>query len=103
MKRSALLVASCAAICACASGPVLVGPRPPAADPAPEVSRGSGCGLLLFGIIPIRVNSRTERAYRDALGGRGFGLADTEIQQSWYWIPEIGTVLCTSVAGRVVP
>jgi len=73
-------------------------------DPVPgsELSRGSGCGLLLFGVFPIRVNSRLERAYRDALDGRGTSLADTEISESWYWIPEIGPILCTSVAGRIV-
>lgn len=86
----------------CASSAVLVGPRPVSAAPAGETVEGSGCGLLVFGLIPAGVNTRTERAYKNALGGRGTALSDTEIQYSWYWIPPVGQLVCTTLRGSIV-
>jgi hypothetical protein len=103
LGRAGLFTAALVGWSACASGPVLVGPKPAAPVQPGEIGRGTGCGLLLFGVIPVRVNSRTERAYREALHGRGSSLADTEVTESWYILPEIGPILCTGVSGRIVP
>jgi hypothetical protein len=86
----------------CASSAVKVGTRPPDTYSDGEVVRGDACGVLLWGIIPAGSNSRTERAYAAALGGRGTGLVDTKLQYSWYAIPFVGYLLCTNVEGRVV-
>ena len=85
----------------CSSRATPVGPRPTAAT-AGQNATGSGCGVLVFDLIPVMVNSRTARAYQNAIAGRGVALTDTEIQDSWYWIPLVGTALCTTLRGQVV-
>lgn len=104
--RRRLLRAAFAAILAplsaCASSPALIGPRPATEARVGETVSGSACGILVMGFIPAKTNSRTERAYADALGGRGGTLTDTAIKYSWYVIPAVGLMLCTEVQGRVV-
>lgn len=104
-NRGALAVsAALLTLFGCASSPALVGPRPKlGAVPATETVRGDACGILVFGFIPARTNSRTERAYEAALEGRSGTLTDTSIQYSWYAIPFVGLMLCTEVEGKVVP
>jgi hypothetical protein len=87
-------------LCGCASQPVQVAQRPTSGQQVGAVARGRACGALLFGIIPAGTNTRTERAYNEALGGHR-GLVDTEIQYSWYYIG-VGYLLCTTVEGRVI-
>lgn len=86
----------------CASSPALVGPQPPPTASVGEVATGSACGILVLGFIPARTNSRTERAYAEALQGRSATLTDTHIRYSWYAIPFVGLMLCTEVQGKVV-
>ena len=54
----AITVAAVAA--GCTSTRARIGPQPPEAYQMIGPSRGRACGLHLFGIIPIGVNSRTE-------------------------------------------
>lgn len=103
MNRSLAVMSILLAASACASNAVRVGVRPPAQYVAGETVRGDACGMLIWGFIPAGSNSRTERAYEKALGGRGSGLIDTKIQYAWYAIPAVGYWLCTDVEGRVVP
>lgn len=96
-----VLIALCV-VAGCSSQRVLVGPRP--ADGyrvGAETVNGMACGFLLFGAFPLGVNTRTQRAYDEALGGHGKGLTDTKIQYSWYLIPG-GALLCTAVEGKVI-
>jgi len=86
----------------CSSYPQLVGPRLPRGYQVGEVRTGSACGLLLMGLIPIKSNSRTERAYKAAVGSNLGGLADTKIRYSWFVIPGAGLLLCTDVEGRLI-
>jgi hypothetical protein len=86
----------------CSSHAVLLGPRPDSGATVGERVQGNACGLLVGGVIPAGVNSRTERAYRNALAGRGRDLTDTQIQYSWLVIPALGYWVCTTVEGRVV-
>jgi len=79
---------------------VRVGSRPAPGATTGESVEESGCGLLVFDLIPIRVNDRTERAYRHAVGS-GSGLTDTQMQTSWYYIPLVGNVVCTTIKGTV--
>lgn len=102
-RMKGLIVAtSCLAIAGCASYATLVGPQVQAPATLGETVRGSGCGMLIWGFIPAGFNSRTERAYRNALAGRGQDLADTQIKYSWYAIPAVGYWLCTEIEGKVV-
>ena len=86
----------------CVSYPVVVGPRRPHESEVGEKVSGSACGLLFWGMIPIRTNSRTQRAYDQACGGSRGGLVDTHIRYSWYTIPALGLLLCSEVEGRPV-
>ena len=86
----------------CVSYPVVVGPRPPQHLDIGEKVSGSACGLLLWGMIPIRTNSRTQRAYDQACGGSHGGLTDTHIRYSWYTVPALGVFLCSEIEGRPV-
>ncbi len=87
-------------VCGCTSQPVQVAQRPTSGQQVGAVVRGQHCGVLLFGVIPAGTNTRTQRAYDEALGGHR-GLVDTEIQESWYYIG-VGNLLCTTVEGKVV-
>jgi len=53
-----------------------------------------------MGVIPINVNDRAERAYKQALeqAGGASGLTDTKVTDRWYWI-YIGELFCTDVEG----
>lgn len=88
-------------LCGCASRSVQVAQQPSSEQRVGEVAHGSACGVLIWGIIPAGNNSRTERAYKEAVGSHS-GLVDTKIQYSWYAIPYVGYLLCTTVEGRVI-
>ena len=101
-RTMSVLVGLCL-LAGCSSQRVLVGPRPPLGyRTGEETVTGSGCGILIAGLIPAGVNTRTQRAYDRALAGRGTGLTDTKIQYSWYVIPAVGLMLCTDVEGKVI-
>ena len=93
---AALLVAA-----GCSSHAKRIGRRPPASYEVVGSGRGSGCGVVLFGILPVQVNDRLERAYSEALGGRDRQLVDGKVRESWYVIPFVGYLLCTDVEGTV--
>src|SRR5437870_8821044 len=84
----------------CSSRHVRIGPAPPASYETLGPSEGSGCGLLLLNVIPIRVNSRTERACDNALQHGGTALIDTRLQYQWWIVPYLGTLLCTNGFAR---
>lgn len=86
----------------CSSGPVRIGPVSPSAYETVGPTKGGACGVLLFSVIPIRVNDRVQRAYDEALAGKGTGLIDTELQHSWWYIPYVGPMYCTHISGTVI-
>ena len=102
LKASLATAALISCASACSSHAQFLGPQPPPDYKAGEMVHGSACGLLLFGIIPIQVNTRTERAYEQAVGTHLAGLTDTQIRYSWYIIPCVGLYLCTDVEGRLI-
>jgi hypothetical protein len=92
-----------AALLGCSSSPVKVGPRPPANPTLLSTAHGSGCGFLLFNLLPMGVNRRAAKAYREAqmaLGERD--VTDTKVTESWRAIPLIGTLLCTEIEETAV-
>jgi len=96
----AITVAAVAA--GCTSTRARIGPQPPEAYQMIGPSRGRACGLHLFGIIPIGVNSRTERAYASAVKHGGTGLIDTKLQTQWWVIPYVGILHCAVVEGTEI-
>ncbi|MCD5996616.1 hypothetical protein KDX38_23765 [Pseudomonas sp. CDFA 602] len=49
-------------------------------------SEASATGLMLFGVIPIRQNSRFVRAQNAAIQAKGGdAMINTEIQEKWFW------------------
>ena len=102
LKWTLALVATAALLPGCQAFPMAVGPEPPQGYTAGSTVRGSSCGLLLFGLIPIGVNERTEDAYKDALKGHAGGLTDTRISYAWHIIPAVGLQLCTDVEGKLI-
>jgi hypothetical protein len=88
----------------CASEAVHVGPKPPATYRSLGWSEGGACGLLLFDVIPIGVNGRTQAAYDEALrrSAGGTMLVDTAVNERWYFIPYVGEILCSDVVGTAI-
>jgi hypothetical protein len=100
--RAALLL-FVGAVTACTSAPVKIGPRPPANPTLLGSSRGSSCGVLFFNLLPVGVNDRVDKAYKEAqvaIGGRD--VTDTRVTERWYSIPLLATVLCTDVEETAV-
>lgn len=73
----------------------MVAPRPPMSYEVLGRGEGSAGGLLIIDyptlpvlmFIPIKLNTRTERAYRDAVEsvGGATGLINVSIRESWTW------------------
>jgi len=74
-------------------------PPPPPQHVTTREATGSACGVLLFNLIPIQFNDRTERAYQQALQrADAEGLLDTTVTDRWYFI-YVGGLYCTDVHG----
>ncbi len=112
MLRRALLVAAFAlatlGASSCASERTLIVPEPPASYEELGPAEGSATGgLYLLGtayyFIPIALNSRVERAYREAVESvpGATGLINVTVQESWYWIV-LGTLRKTTISGQAI-
>jgi hypothetical protein len=65
-------------------------------------SEASATGLMLFGIIPIRQNSRFVRAQSEAIKAKGGdAMINTQIQENWFWAWVLSGYT-TKVSGDVV-
>ena len=64
------------------------------------LARGQACGALIFGFIPIVLNSRSERAYVAALGSvpGAVWLDGVTLTEQYTWLL-LGTLWCTTVTG----
>src|SRR5262249_38674245 len=76
-----------AAACVACTGPqIKTAPQPPAEYRTTTIGHGSACGFNLFGVIPIAVNGRAQRAYDEALQTTGgMGLLDVKVTERWYY------------------
>lgn len=90
------------------------GPSVRVMEPAPPQAvhlghaEGSACGTMLLGptaynFIPATLNSRTERAYQDAIASvpQATALTDVNIEEQWFWWV-IGTTRCVTITGEAV-
>lgn len=65
-------------------------------------SEASATGMLLFGVIPIRQNSRFVRAQDAAIKAKGGdAMINTQVQENWFWAWVL-TGYTTTVSGDVV-
>lgn len=65
-------------------------------------SEASATGLLLFGVIPIRQNSRFVRAQEEAIKAKGGdAMINTQVQENWFWAWVL-TGYTTKISGDVV-
>lgn len=65
---------------------------------------GKGGGLLLFGFIPMFINSRQQSAYEDMMVkvGSGYHVVDINVQDQWKWA-FIGTKCNTFMTALAYP
>ncbi|MBC3956189.1 MULTISPECIES: hypothetical protein [Pseudomonas] len=62
----------------------------------------SATGLMLFGVIPIRQNSRFVRAQDAAIKSKGGdALINTQVQEKWFWAWVLSGYT-TTISGDVV-
>lgn len=65
-------------------------------------SEASATGLMLFGLIPIRQNSRFVRAQDAAIKAKGGdAMINTQVQENWFWAWVL-TGYTTTISGDVV-
>jgi hypothetical protein len=65
-------------------------------------SEATATGLLLFGVIPIRQNSRFVRAQDAAIKAKGGdAMINTQVQENWFWAWVL-TGYTTKISGDVV-
>lgn len=106
--RAAVLAVAVVGAVGCSSERTLIVPEPPASYEVLGPAAGSATGgLYLLGtayyFIPIMLNSRVERAYREAVDSvpGATGLINVTLQESWYWIV-IGTLRTTRITGQAI-
>lgn len=91
-------------VAGCAGTPVALGTRGAGPSPtgASRTISAESCGFQLLLFIPIAINGRLERAYRD-LEGRAAGdfITDVEVQESWSY-GFVGTSYCTTLRAKAV-
>jgi hypothetical protein len=64
--------------------------------------QGTAVGIMLFGLIPIRQNSRFVRAYDAAVASQGGDrVVNPEISERWFWAYVLNGYI-TTVKGTVV-
>ncbi len=104
-KYPRLLSCFVVALFGCTSVPVNLGP---AENVSYDAERGreisaEACGFKLLLWIPIRVNSRAQRAYESLNEqARGDYVADVMVQERWFY-GLVGTGYCTKLVAVAYP
>lgn len=96
-------------IAGCSSGFKNIAPLPPEKYQKLGQVTGSACGSFvspagsLFYFIPIRLNSRVERAYEEALQSvpGATALIDVTLEENWFWWV-LGTTRCVTITGEAI-
>lgn len=93
---------------ACSSAPTMVSPTPPENYEVLGPTEGSATGSLgivstAYYVIPMGLNSRTERAYSRAIEKvpGATGLIDVSYHESWAWWL-IGTARTVTIQGTAI-
>lgn len=98
-----LFIVALAALCsACAGTSVPLGSRGPVPSGAARTIEAEACGFQLLLLIPIKVNGRAARAYRE-LEEKAAGDFITNVQVRERWIYGfIGTTYCTALRATAI-
>lgn len=76
----------CALLVGCSSTDVRLVASPPEKPIKLGPAQGTASGVLIFGVIPIGINSRTERAYEDALKSVPGSTVLTDVTLDELWL-----------------
>jgi hypothetical protein len=97
-------IATAGLLTACAGTPVSLGTRVtgPVPTGAERTITAEACGFQLLLFIPISINSRAERAYREleAQAGGDF-ITNVQVQERWTY-GLVGTQYCTTLQAKAV-
>lgn len=87
----------------CASHMTTIVSRPPAHAQKLGRVEGRASGSLFQAVIPILLNSRTERAYANALAKApgATALMDVTLREDWLWY-YLGTISTVTISGEAV-
>ena len=106
--RAGSLAAALMLLGGCASGPVMLAPKPPASYQSLGPVEGSGCGSLgvlgtAYYFIPIGLNGRLQSAYDDALAKApgATALINVSMQEDWFWWL-LGTARCVKISAEAI-
>lgn len=88
---------------ACMSNKVMIVAQPHAYAQKLGRVEGTAVGSIFQAIIPIGENSRTARAYKNALAKApgATALTDVTLQEDWYWY-YLGTLRVVIISGEAV-
>jgi hypothetical protein len=96
------------ALLACGGPRVKLAPLPPVTYERLGRVEGTGCGSLaiawgIWAFIPIRLDSRLERAHRSALAEKpgATALVDVRVSEHWTWYL-LALTRCTTVSGEAI-
>ena len=81
-----LVIFSCSLHFGCSSSDAQLVSRPPEKPTRLGPARGTASGVLLLAVLPFGVNSRTYRAYKDALAQVPEATALTDVTMEEFWI-----------------
>lgn len=87
----------------CSSRKTTIVPRPPENMQKLGRVEGKARGSVFQSLFPILINSRTERAYADALAKApgATALVDVTLQEDWLWY-YLGTLTTVTISGEAV-
>lgn len=107
-RRAAVILASAMMIAGCSSGFTTIVPDHRQNYTRLGQAEGTACGSMLvlataYDFIPVRLNSRVERAYDAALASvhGATGLVDVTMHENWYWWV-LGTARCVTISGIAI-
>lgn len=103
-----LIIATTTLIVGCTAGLTTISPKPPAKYETLGPVEGSSSGSLLilstaYNFIPVGLNDRAERAYKDALMKcpGATALIDVTYQENWFWYV-LGTARNVTITGTAI-
>lgn len=81
-----LIILSCSLHIGCSSSDARLVSKLPEKPTRLGPARGTASGVLIFAVLPFGVNSRTYRAYKDALAQVPEATALTDVTLEEFWI-----------------
>lgn len=104
LSRTTIALTLAMLLAGCAGTPVNLGPHPyapPLAGQARDLE-AKACGFQLLLLIPIAINSRQERAYRQVLAQAGGDyVTDVQWKDEWFY-GLVGTSYCTTLRAKAI-